>query len=181
MCACPRLFLDYIRPFTSSALSPSLCLVPMLTVSFLGSRSRSRRSREVLTFKASDRAISPPVLISFSRRSRRSSLGLSAMNSATATAPAAQMTERHRSHKKNPPQKPKQRRTGTSSHLRRTVWWRRGPAWAQSGCQSVRLSACGLLRYPPSYGRGSESPDSGCMAEGGRETTEENVRMWREI
>lgn len=70
-------------------------LVPMLTVSFLGSRSKSRRSREVLTFRASDRAISPPVLISFSRRSRRSSLGLSAMNSATATAPIAQWTERH--------------------------------------------------------------------------------------
>jgi len=58
------------------------------TASFLGSLSRSSRSREWLTFRASDKAIRPPVLISFSRRSRRSSRGLSAMNSATATAPA---------------------------------------------------------------------------------------------
>lgn len=64
-------------------------LSPVLTVSFLGSLSTSRRRRDVLTLRASDRAIKPPVLISFSLRSRRSSLGLSAMNSATATAPAA--------------------------------------------------------------------------------------------
>lgn len=80
--------------------SALLLSLPVLTVSFLGSRSRSRRSREVLTFRASDSAISPPVLISFSRRSRRSSLGLSAMNSATATAPVVQMTGRNRSQKK---------------------------------------------------------------------------------
>ena len=60
---------------------------PPLTASFLGSRSRSRRSSDWLTFSASASAISPPVLISFSLRSRRSSRGLSAMNSATATAP----------------------------------------------------------------------------------------------
>lgn len=97
---------DDIRPFTSSSLSPSPCLIPMLTVSFLGSRSRSRRSREVLTFRASDKAISPPVLISFSRRSRRSSRGLSAINSATATAPIAQKDYQKY---KNPNQKLKQR------------------------------------------------------------------------
>lgn len=70
--------------------------LPMLTVSFLGSRSRSRRSREVLTLRASDSAINPPVLISFSLRSRRSSLGLSAMNSATATAPVDQIREKQK-------------------------------------------------------------------------------------
>lgn len=69
-------------------------IAPTLTVSFLGSRSRSRRSREVLTLRARDRAMSPPVLISFSRRSSRSSRGLSAMNSATATAPIAKREER---------------------------------------------------------------------------------------
>ena len=68
--------------------------LPMLTVSFLGSRSRSRRSRDVLTLRASDSAINPPVLISFSLRSRRSSLGLSAMNSATATAPVEKIREK---------------------------------------------------------------------------------------
>lgn len=61
-----------------------------LTDSFLGSLSRSSLSNEWLTFSAKDRAISPPVLISFSRRSRRSRRGLSAMNSATATAPGHQ-------------------------------------------------------------------------------------------
>ncbi len=41
----------------------------------------------MLTLKASVRAMSPPVLISFSRMSSRRSLGLSAMYSAIATAP----------------------------------------------------------------------------------------------
>lgn len=87
-------YLDYVQPSPSCPLYPLPFLIHILTVSFLGSRSRSRRSREVLTFRARDRAMRPPVLISFSRRSRRSSLGLSAMNSATATAPRAHNNRR---------------------------------------------------------------------------------------
>lgn len=165
-------YLDYVQPSPSCPLYPLPFLIHILTVSFLGSRSRSRRSREVLTFRARDRAMRPPVLISFSRRSRRSSLGLSAMNSATATAPRAHNNRR-------PVKNAKIQHTRTHTHqkklqlrnkyiisyLHRTAWWKQGPAWAQSGWRSARLSACGLLRYPLNYGRGSESPDSVCMAE----------------
>lgn len=153
--------------------------VPKLTVSFLGSRSRSRRSREVLTFRASDRAISPPVLISFSRRSRRRSRGLSAMNSATATAPKTQMTQRDRRWNIQDGDTSGWSRGLTKVpglHLHRRVWWKRGPVWAQSGWRWVRLSACGRLHCPPSYGRGWESPDSECRAERGRETRRK--KLW---
>lgn len=44
-----------------------------------------------LTFRARDNAISPAVLISFSLRSKRSSLGLSATASAKATAPVQRL------------------------------------------------------------------------------------------
>ena len=145
----------------------------MLTVSFLGSRSRSRRSREVLTFRASDRAIRPPVFISFSLRSRRISLGLSAMNSATATAPTAQNDRREpQSEMLNSSLKKQQKRkhtiytlAHTHSHLHRTVWLKQDLVWVQSDWQSVHLSACELPRFRLNCGRGSKSPDSGCMAE----------------
>lgn len=138
---------------------------PMLTVSFLGSLSRSRRSKEVLTLRASDRAIRPPVLISFSRRSRRSSLGLSAMNSATATAPMEQEKTGVKQQPHNAYSTPQQRHISTISHLHRIVLWRRVQVWAQSGWQSVRLLVYGLPHCPLSYGPDSESPDSVCMAE----------------
>lgn len=60
-----------------------------LTESFLMSGSRSRRTMLSLTFKARASAITPPVLMSFSRRSRRSSCFVSAIYSASATAPSS--------------------------------------------------------------------------------------------
>lgn len=58
-----------------------------LTGSFLVSLSRSMRVTLSLTLRDNDRAISPAVLMSFSRRSRRRRWALSATYSASATAP----------------------------------------------------------------------------------------------
>uniref|UniRef100_A0A480IWY7 Protein phosphatase 1 regulatory subunit 37 n=1 Tax=Sus scrofa TaxID=9823 RepID=A0A480IWY7_PIG len=77
-----------LQPFWISASSAFCVSMKLFTASFLGSRSRSRRSREWFTLRANDSAMSPPVLISFSRRSSLRRRGLSAMNSATATAPS---------------------------------------------------------------------------------------------
>ena len=57
------------------------------TLSRLGSLSRSIRVIELLWRSANDSAIRPPVLMSFSRKSIRTKRGLSAINSAKATAP----------------------------------------------------------------------------------------------
>ena len=62
-------------------------ILDILTLSFLGSLSRSILVTVSLTLRDKDRAIKPPVLMSFSLRSIRTSLVLSAKNSARATAP----------------------------------------------------------------------------------------------
>ncbi len=117
----------------------------------------SGRAAMWLTLKASVRAMSPPVLISFSRMSSRRSLGLSAMYSAIATAPIIQTntpviyTFTHAYHK------PSSTNSTSSalehihrlhdrnftfrsrSHLHRRVWWRPDPVWGWTGLLWVRL------------------------------------------
>lgn len=63
----------------------------VLTDSFFVSLSRSTLVTVWFTLRARDNAISPAVLISFSLRSKRSSLGLSATASAKATAPVQRL------------------------------------------------------------------------------------------